>query len=505
MATRGARLDCLILLLGLSAFVPRAAAEVTLPNIFGDHMVLQHGQPNRVWGRAAAGEEVTVSIDGRSKTARADDDGDWSVTLDPLDVGGPHELVVSGANQITISDVLVGEVWVCSGQSNMEWPVERTYDADLARVSANFPRIRMIDYPNVGAQTPIWTHDDSEWKVCDSVNVEKFSAVGYYFGKRLQETIDTPIGLIHDAWGGSAVEAWIAPEVLADHEACQETLARWRAMAARHKELMDRSDLNEDERKELGGLRRALSGNHRPSNIYNGVLKSHLGYGIKGAIWYQGESNAGRAHQYRELFPLMISSWRKEWGQGDFPFYWAQLADFTAEPSEPGESDWAELREAQTMTMKLPNTGQAVIIDVGEGYDIHPRNKQTVGDRLARWALANEYGVDIPCQSPTYQSVEFEGGKALLTFEHVHRGWRPFDVNKPVGFAIAGEDRRFVWAEAKILDDGRIEVWSDQVPEPVAVRYAWANNPVCNLFDRVGLPLTPFRTDDWPGVTAGKQ
>jgi sialate O-acetylesterase len=232
------------------------------------------------------------------------------------------------------------------------------------------------------------------------------------------------------------------------------------------------------------------------------VLKSHLGYGIRGAIWYQGESNAGRAYQYRRLFPLMISNWRDEWGQGDFPFYWVQLADFRAETAEPGESSWAELREAQTMTLhKLVNTGEAVIIDTGEGYDIHPKNKQTVGRRLARWALAKDYGFDIPCQSPRYKSMEKSGNTITLTFDHVGAGWRPFDVREPRGFAIAGEDKKFVWAQAKILEDGRISVFSDQVANPVAVRYGWAENPVVNMFNHAGLPLTPFRTDEWPGIT----
>jgi sialate O-acetylesterase len=246
-----------------------------------------------------------------------------------------------------------------------------------------------------------------------------------------------------------------------------------------------------------------MKGNHRPANIYNGVLKPTIGYGIRGAIWYQGESNAGRAYQYRDLFPLMIKSWREEWGQGDFPFYYVQLADYKAEKPDPGESDWAELREAQTMTMdKLPNTGQAVIIDIGEGKDIHPMNKAEVGARLARWALARDYGFEIAHHSPQYKAMEKLPGKIVLKFDFVNGGWRPFDVNEPRGFAIAGEDRTWVWASAKILPNGIIEVSSDAVPNPVAVRYAWADNPVCNMFDKAGLPLTPFRTDDWPGVTA---
>jgi sialate O-acetylesterase len=305
--------------------------------------------------------------------------------------------------------------------------------------------------------------------------------------------------MINNAWGGSACEAWIDRDVLAADPQYKPLLDRWAGIEANYEKAKDSQDVKPQQLKQLES---SMKGNSRPGNIYNGVLKSHLGYGIKGAIWYQGESNAGRAYQYRELFPLMISSWRKEWKQGDFPFYWVQLADFKAEQAEPGESDWAELREAQTMTMdKLPNTGEAVIIDIGEGKDIHPRNKVDVGRRLARWALAKQYGKDIPFHSPQYKSMDKQGSKIVLTFEHVGPGWRPFDVAQPVGFAIAGADKKFVWADAKIVEGNKIEVTSSKVAQPEAVRYAWADNPVCNMYSANGLPLTPFRTDDWPGKT----
>jgi sialate O-acetylesterase len=232
------------------------------------------------------------------------------------------------------------------------------------------------------------------------------------------------------------------------------------------------------------------------------VLKPTIGFGIRGVIWYQGESNAGRAYQYRDLFPLMIKSWRDEWGQGDFSFYWVQLADFLPETSEPKESAWAELREAQTMTLsRQPATGEAVIIDLGEAQDIHPRNKQDVANRLARLALARDYGKKIAAQSPTYKAMENHGNKVVIRFDHVNGGFHAADVAELHGFAIAGGDRKFVWAKAKIVSPDAVEVWSDTVGDPVAVRYAWADNPVCNLYSAAGLPVTPFRTDDWPGVT----
>lgn len=480
-------------------------AEVQLPNIFSDHMVLQRQQANKVWGKAAPGEAVSVSIAGQTHQATADDNGAWSVELDSLDAGGPHTLTVKGSNEISISDVLVGEVWICSGQSNMEWSMNRTYDYDLEKLAAANPNLRMINYPNVGVQEPIFSHEKSAWMVSSPENLGGFSAVGYFFGKHLEATLDVPVGLVNDAWGGSACEAWISRDKIkqAGHSGL---LSRWEKMETEAAELASVENRTEQQTNRLNGLNRQLRGNHRPANIYNGVLKSHLGYGIRGAIWYQGESNASRAYQYRELFPLMIASWRQEWGQGDFPFYWVQLADFKGESNQPGDSDWAELREAQTMALDaLPNVGQAVIIDVGEGRDIHPRNKRDVGNRLARLALANEYGYEIACRSPRFKSMEKQDGKIVLSFDHVDDGLRAFDVSRPVGFSIAGEDQKFVWADAKIVDGNRIEVWSDQVADPAAVRYGWADNPKVNVYDGAHLPLTPFRTDDWPGMTAGRE
>jgi sialate O-acetylesterase len=490
-----------------------ARADVKVPNVFSDHMVLQRDQPNKLWGKAEPGESITAKIAGQSVTAKTDTDGNWSVMLPSLPAGGPHELVVTGKNELRIQDILIGEVWICSGQSNMQWKVAAANDPDLEKLAAKYPKIRMVNYLQKGSQEPVWSHEGKNWMVCAPETVTDFSAVGYFFARQLHQTLDVPIGMINNAWGGSACEAWVDRSVLKRAGGYDELLAKWeeteKKLADMEKVSATANDSNskkqeEDRNKALQALRQSLAGNQNPGNIYNGVLKSHIGYGIRGAIWYQGESNAGRAYQYRKLFPLMISQWRSEWKQGDFPFYWVQLADFKAEtPDANAESDWAELREAQTMTMKaLPKTGQAVIVDIGEGKDIHPKNKVDVGRRLARWALANEYGVDIAYRSPEYASMKVEDGKVTLKFEHLGKGWRPFDVAEPQGFAIAGEDKKFVWANAKINpEDMTVSVWSSDVKNPVAVRYAWSNNPVCNMFSTSGLPLTPFRTDDWPGVT----
>jgi sialate O-acetylesterase len=493
--------------LGLITSVAPAHADVKLPNIFSSHLVLQQKQKNKVWGLADAGEAVTVTIADQSHQATADSQGAWSVWLNPLLPGEPLTLTVKGKNVITLDDILVGEVWICSGQSNMQWNVGSANDPDLEKLAAKHPQLRMINFPQVGSQEPRWSHDDRKWMVCTPETVSSFSAVGYFFGRQLQETLDVPVGMINNAWGGSACEAWINRDLLREDDRFKGMMDRYSLMELQFVELTDKgNDLTDAEKKQLNTLRGWMNGNSRPGNIYNGVLKSHLGYGIRGAIWYQGESNAGRAYQYRDLFPLMIKSWRDEWAQGDFPFYWVQLADFLAETPDPEESAWAELREAQTMTMaKLPNTGEAVIIDIGEGKDIHPKNKVDVGRRLARWALAKDYGIALPHHSPQYKSMEKQGSKIVLSFDHVDGGWRPFDVQTPRGFAIAGDDKKFVWATAKVLPDGKIEVASDKVTEPVAVRYGWANNPIVNMYSAAGLPLTPFRTDDWPGVTKDKQ
>jgi sialate O-acetylesterase len=370
----------------------------------------------------------------------------------------------------------------------MQWSVNQSNDPDIEKAAAKFPNIRLRSVPNVGTQEPQWNFN-GKWAVCSPETVGGFSAVGYMFGRQIHQTLGVPVGLINNAWGGSAADAWVKREKLAAHPALKAIHDRWVTL-----ETAEKPDQGQ------------MKGNARPGNIHSGVLTPSIGYGIKGAIWYQGETNAGRAYQYRELFPFMIKSWREEWVLGDFPFYWVQLADFKAEKPEPAESDWAELREAQTMTMKtLPNTGEAVIIDIGEGKDIHPKNKQDVAKRLARWALAETYKVPgIACRSPLYKGMEKHGSKIVLSFDNVGQkasDWRPFDVAEPIGFTIAGADKKFVPAKAAILPDGRIEVSSESVAEPVAVRYAWADNPVCNMYSAAGLPLTPFRTDDFPGVT----
>ncbi|MEL7264690.1 MAG: sialate O-acetylesterase, partial [Planctomycetota bacterium] len=467
-----------------AAFNLATAADLQLPNIFSDNMVLQRDHENPVWGRCDAGAEVMVSIASQAKKATADANGDWKVVLDPMSVTtDPQTLTVTcGEQSVSRKNILVGEVWICSGQSNMRWTLQRSSNADIESLTANYPNLRLITYPNVGRQEPVWSHENVQWVECTPETALPFSAVGYFFGRQLHETLDVPVGLINNAWGGSAAEAWVRRDAMEGNEEFQPILDRYAAMAQQYEKLKEVENPTKEQRQQMNRLRGRISGNQNPSNIYNGVLKSHISYGIRGAIWYQGESNSSRAYQYRNLFPLMISEWRKEWGQGDFPFYWVQLADFRAERSEPSESDWAELREAQTMTLdRLPNTGQAVIIDVGEGKDIHPQNKLAVGQRLARLALHHDYGINIAADSPRLKSSEIGEGFVDLVFDHIPTGWRTFDVKEPIGFTIAGDDKKFYEAQAVIQKNNSVRVSSPSVVKPASVRYGWADNPVLNM------------------------
>ncbi|QDT69407.1 hypothetical protein MalM25_23440 [Planctomycetes bacterium MalM25] len=516
-----------IRLLALFAFIGAplvASAAVRLPYVFTHHMVLQRDMPAPIWGTAEPGEKVTVRFDGQEHAATADASGNWRVTLDPLSPGAPRELVITSdraEGPVVVEEVLVGDVWICSGQSNMQWALRNAKDSDLTTLTADRPEIRLLKVNQLGSPTPL-DDIDQPWELCTPESVQDFSAVGYHFGVQLQESLGVPIGLIRNAWGGSACEAWTPRERLTENELFKPYLDQWRKTESQHDEAALRAEYAERLAKfyenravayaareslpRVPGLKNPLFQQHRPANLYNARVAPIAPFAIKGVIWYQGESNAGRAYAYRDLFPMMIQSWRDHWAQGDFPFYWVQLADFKKERRLGSEdSEWAELREAQTMTRdRLPNVGEAVIIDLGEANDIHPRNKRDVGLRLARLALAETYGLKIKGRSARFDRVEFADGKAVVSFRDVGGGLKTFDGVAPAGFALAGEDRVFHPAVAKVVDKAGVELSSSEVPVPVAVRYAWAFNPVVNLYDSAWLPVTPFRTDDWPGVTQPK-
>jgi len=663
MSGRTTKFLVLILVLVCAAVV---RAEVRLPAILGDNMVLQQGMKVRIWGSANAGEHVTVTFDKKSVNTVADAQGRWQVWIGPLKAGGPSELTV---NTLTIKNVLVGEVWLCSGQSNMEWPLINTINGAETVARAMNPEIRLFRVEHQTSATPL-SDVQGHWVVTTPEDAANFSAVGYFFGRELYQHLKIPIGLIDSSWGGTPAEAWTTNEALTSSpdlkpildryqsslnalpqakDAYAHALAQWEeknlyldagnkgealgyADPAASTTGWSRMDLPKQFetagllidgavwfRKEIelpaswagkalvlkltpiddqdvtyfngtkigatgretpnsymvprryvvpgslvksgrnviavrvfdsageGGFSRGgamslgpngdgdsqaislrgewvykveralepkhpdwgtrpeavgVSNQNNPSVLYNAMIAPLVPFSIRGVIWYQGESNAGRAYQYRTLFPLMIRSWRSAWGR-EFPFYFVQLANWHANKAEPDESDWAELREAQTMTLREPQTGMAVTIDIGDENDIHPRNKLDVGRRLAAWALADTYGQKVIPSGPLFEHFRIDGDEIRIRFKH-GVGLRTSDGGPLKGFAIAGEDRRFVWADARI-DGDTVIVSSPKVVKPVAVRYGWADNPIANLYNKAGLPASPFRTDDWPGVTTTRQ
>lgn len=496
-------------------------ADVRLPALFTDNAVLQRDMPLPVWGWADPGEQVTVRIGDQTKTATPDaKTGKWTVKLDPLPVGGPLTLTISGKSKVTLKNVLVGEVWICSGQSNMQMSVGRVRGAKQEIAAANYPKIRLISVPLRGTAEP---QDDfnGRWVECSPQTVGDFSAAAYFFGRELFKNLDVPIGLIHSSFGGSSCETWVNRSALEAEPSFKPMLDRYDRELASYSEAAAKANYGKQiaDWTKAAALAKAVgkkapnppgrpvpprTNQFFPSNLYNAMLHPLLPYGIRGAIWYQGETNAGRAYQYRTLFPTLIKSWRAEWQEGEFPFYFVQLANFMATKPEPSDSAWAELREAQSLTLKVPATGQAVIIDIGDARDIHPKNKQDVGKRLALWALAKTYGKDVVYSGPTYKSQEIQGDKVELSFDSIGGGLVAKGGDKLKGFAIAGSDKKFVWADARIEGD-KVIVSSPKINSPAAVRYAWADNPECNLYNKADLPASPFRTDDWPGVTVGSK
>jgi sialate O-acetylesterase len=495
------------------------SADVRLPSVISDNMVLQQGKSVPIWGWADPCETVTVTGSwgsGKWETT-ADHDGKWMVKIDSGKAGGPYEMTVVGKNTVTVRDILVGEVWVCSGQSNMEFTVKQAKSsAEEIADANNYPQIRSFNVGKKVIYTPMY-NCNGKWQVCSAQTAGSFTAVGYYFGRELNKQLNVPVGLIHTSWGGTPAESWMSKEYLENDPNFQPILKRFEEVSANYPELKKKY---QEERQKYDSIAPKLRAEgkplpprpeepigpghaYSPMGLYNGMIVPILPYGIRGAIWYQGESNAWRAYQYRTLFPTMIKNWRDKWGQGDFPFLFVQLANWEASYPEPQESDWAELREAQLMTLSAPNTGMAVTIDIGEANDIHPKNKQDVGKRLALWALAKTYGKTIVYSGPIYRLMEVRDNKAILHFENIGGGLVTRGEALK-GFAIAGADKKFVWADAKI-EGNTVVVSSDKVSVPVAVRYAWAKNPVCNLYNKEGLPATPFRTDTWPGITDGRR
>lgn len=427
---------------------PAVWADVKLPAVFNHHMVLQRQRPIVIWGWADPGEAVTVALDQQSAQATADANGDWKVTLPAVEADGkPHRLSVSGKNKIDLDDVLIGEVWLGSGQSNMEWPLAATHNSQTAIAEANHPQIRLFHVPKV--QTPTPAKDvKADWKACTPQTVPHFSAVLYYFGLRLHKELNVPVGLINDSWGGSPIEAWLVS----------------------------------------GG---------QSGQMYNGMIAPVKPFALRGVIWYQGESNVSNGLAYFGKMRALIEGWRKVWGY-DFPFYFVQLAPWSGYAPDALPPLW----EAQVASLKIPGTGMAVVTDlVDDIKDIHPRNKLDVGNRLALWALAKTYGKkDLVYSGPLYRSMAIEGNKVRLSFAHVGKGLKSRDGKPLSDFEIAGADGKFVPAEAAI-DGATVVVQAKDVAEPKHVRFGWHNTVNPNLVNSEGLPASPFQTNNWQGGT----
>jgi len=479
-----------------------ASADVRLPAIFSSNMVLQRGASVPVWGWADDGETVTVKFRNQKVSTKAKQ-GKWSLKLSSLKAGGPDVFTVSGNNSIELTNVLVGEVWVCSGQSNMEWPLKNSFEPEADIAASSNPMLRLITVSKLKANEPT-NNFKGKWQQADPNSTPGFSAVGYYFGRDLQKSLGVPVGLIQSDWGGSPAEVWMKQDVLESNPRYKkEILDAYEAAKKSYDDALAKYEKEKLEEK-AGKPKSAPYAPWKPTELYNGMIAPLIPYAIKGAIWYQGESNAGRAHQYRSLFPDMIRNWRRDWNQGDFTFLTVQLAPFYPIKDQPAESAWAELREAQLYTTTvLPKNGMAVITDVGEEKDIHPKKKAPVGARLALAARGIAYGEKIVYSGPIYKKMQVKDGKAILSFDHVGGGLEARG-GALKGFSICGSDKKFVWAVAEIEKD-IIVVSSPNVPQPVAVRFGWADFPVVNLWNKGGLPASPFRTDNFPMTTAPKE
>ncbi len=627
-------------------------AQVKLPPFFNNNMVLQQGIEIPVWGWASPGEKVTVNLDQAKVSTKADKAGKWGVKLPAMNYGGPYTMTVKGKDLHTLVNVMIGEVWICSGQSNMEFYLMNATNGEAEVASANYPKIRLFSVNKRIAQNAQDQLEEGEWLECSSASSPHFSAVAYFFGRSLYKKLNVPIGLINTSWGGTVAETWISGEMIAqnpdfaipfaqlkkinldDYAKTIEKEIRervgefstvdqgmkgdqpiwadpffndgsWKTMKLPgymeqnglegvdgivwfRKEILispaeagktatlslakindsdntylngtligsnkliadksriysipagilkpgkniitvqvediggnggiygDSTSLNlqcENRKISLTGkwkykvglvkFSTVLSPNSYPTLLYNGMINPLVPYGIRGAIWYQGESNAGRAKQYQRVFPDLIKDWRNHWNQGEFPFLFVQLANFMKADSVPMESTWAELREAQSKTLALPNTGMAVTTDVGDALDIHPKDKQTVGARLALAALKIAYKQDVIYSGPVYKQLKISGAKVILTFDQVGSGLKVKNKYGYLnGFSVAGDDHQFHWATGKISGLNTIEVSSPEVQQPVAVRYGWGNNPEdANLYNSADLPASPFRTDTWRGIT----
>ena len=463
---------------------PVLAQTLGLPGQFGPGAVLQRDMPLNLWGWASPGRDLFLKVAGAEARTTVDGEGSWHISLPPLPAGGPFSLVVECGDDRLEHTVWMGEVWMAAGQSNMRWPISQSRNADLFQSTEKNESIRFLRIEVPGQQIP-QKDFPGQWEPVNRQTIGDHSAVAFHFAKLLHQVLDVPIGIIDNSWGGSAAEGWIDRRVLANHPELSAIHEGWLPFEAAQETAEEPSQ--------------QMVHHHRPGNVFYTRVHPLIPMAFRGVIWYQGENNAGRAKQYRSLFPLLIESWREAWGQGDFPFYWVQLAAYReAGPSGP-DNYWAELREAQRLTQRLPNTGQAVAIDIGDGADIHPWEKEEVGRRLARWALARDYGSsDLTHRSPEIDAWRQEDSHLIVDFAHTGSGLRLIEYEKVKGFAVAAKDREWIQVTGVLENARRAVLDLPEGLEVAAIRYAWASNPVVNLYSQEGLPLTPYRSDDWP-------
>lgn len=514
----------LSLALALPLFCPTALlADVSLPSLFSEGAVFQQKQPIPVWGTAEAGEAVTVTLAGNEVKTTADASGNWFVKLPSVPAGGPFELSVKGNNVVVVPDVAIGEVWLASGQSNMAFRLQvpgapdspYVVEAEKEIQAANDPMLRMLTVRKKATTEPVdkMVSLEGTWTAASPEAAGRFSAVAYHFAKELRRKLKVPVGIIHSSWGGTPAQAWTN---LAALEA-EPTLAHYGPMRLNYIEQFPEAEKIYKEvtlaqwQTKVDAAKAAGKNPPRqprppigpessqlPGSLYNAMIHPLIPYGIRGVIWYQGEANASKGKEYRTLFPALIKNWRSEWKQGDFPFLFVQLANYQTPQTEPVEkAPWAMLREAQLMTLAVPHTGMASAIDLADPEkpgDIHPHNKKDVGLRLALNALAKVYDQPVASYSgPIFSSMKTEGNKVRLSFEHADGGLQA-KGEKLLGFAIASKEGAFVWADA-VIEGDTVVVSSEQVKEPARVRYGWATNPIGNLYNKEGLPASPFRTD----------
>lgn len=512
----------MVLFVGLTTDV---MCEVKVPKILSDSMVLQRDIPVPIWGWADVGENITVSFGKQKKTVIADKNGEWKLKLDSLKADKtPKQLTITGKNTIVIKNVLVGDVWVCSGQSNMQEPVFRVLQSKKELAAANYPTIRLMTVPRV-ANDFLVKEINVKWYECTPKTISGFSAVGYFFARELLKELDVPIGLISSNWGGTRIEPWISPEgyrlvpeqkrmsTLIDSQLSTTTegKVKYKLFINEMKAWMKKAEQSLANKKAIPAMPPQpgkMRSHQDPTKLYNAMIFPLIPYAIRGVLWYQGESNGGEGMSYFNKMQALIGGWRQLWNQGDFPFYFVQLASFRKPtPTNPVGSGWGRCREAQRKSLTIPNTGMAVTMDIGDAINIHPRNKQDVGKRLALWALAKDYKKNVVFSGPLYKSMKVEGDKIRISFDCTGSGLmiaekialdpvKEIKNGKVKWVSIQGKDKKWHWADL-VIDGNTILISSDQVKEPIAVRYCYTTNSTGPLlYNKEGLPAAPFNTEE---------